>query len=153
LLIGPNVSSDDLEKTVETTNDSYLKLTLNHFYDTTAPDQTHDNLGPQPRGQRIFYRSDHYNFAKVGVPIAFFTTGVHPDYHRVSDSPDKLDYHEMLIVTKTISAIGWTLANQPGRPALNVKLPDQLVKDMKLAKDQNWGTVTPVLAPLAGEPF
>jgi Zn-dependent M28 family amino/carboxypeptidase len=153
LLIGPNVSSDDLEKTVESTNDAYLKLNLNHFYDTTAPDKTHDNLGPQPRGQRIFYRSDHYNFAKVGVPIAFFTTGVHPDYHRVSDSPDKLDYHEMLIVTKTISAIGWTLASQAGRPALNAKLPDQLVKDMKLAKDQSWGTLTPVMPPLAGEPF
>lgn len=153
LLIGPNISSDDLEKTIETTNGAYQKLTLNHFYDTTAPDKTHDNLGPQPRGQRIFYRSDHYNFAKVGIPIAFFTTGVHPDYHRVSDSPDKLDYHQMLIVTKTISAIGWTLASQPGRPALNAKLPDQLVKDMKLAKDQNWGTLTPVLPPLPDEPF
>ena len=108
LLIGPNISSDDLEKTIETTNDGYQKLTLNHFYDVTAPDKTHDNLGPQPRGQRIFYRSDHYNFAKVGIPIAFFTTGVHPDYHRVSDSPEKLDYHQMLIVSKTISAVAWT---------------------------------------------
>jgi hypothetical protein len=153
LLIGPNVSSDDLEKTIETTNNAYEKLTLNHFYDVTAPDKTHDNLGPKPRGQRIFYRSDHYNFAKVGVPIAFFTTGIHPDYHRVSDSPDKLDYHEMLIVAKTISAVGWVLANQPGRPALNTKLPDQLIKDMKLAKDQNWGELTPVLPPLPNEPF
>lgn len=153
LLIGPNISSDDLEKTIETTNDAYQKLTLNHFYDATAPDKTHDNLGPQPRGQRIFYRSDHYNFAKAGIPIAFFTTGVHPDYHRVSDSPEKLDYHQMLIVSKTISAVAWTLANQPGRPALNSKLPDQLVKDMKLAKDQGWGKLTPVLPPLPEEPF
>ncbi len=153
LLIGPNVSSDDLEKTIEATNDSYQKLKLNHFYDTTAPDKTHDNLGPQPRGQRIFYRSDHYNFAKVGIPIAFFTTGVHPDYHRVTDSPEKLDYHEMLIVSKTISAVCWTLATQPGRPTVNAKLPDQLIKDMKLAKDQAWGKLTPVLTPLPDEPF
>ena len=153
LLIGPNISSDDLEKTIETTNAAYQKLTLNHFYDATAPDKTHDNLGPQPRGQRIFYRSDHYNFAKVGIPIAFFTTGLHPDYHRVTDSPDKLDYHEMMIVSKTISAVGWTLANQPGRPALNTTLPDQLKKDMKLAQDQGWGKLTPVLPPLPGEPF
>ena len=59
LLVGPNISSDDLEKTIETVNSSYQKMTLNHFYDVTAPDATHDNLGPQPRGPRIFYRSDH----------------------------------------------------------------------------------------------
>ena len=67
--MGPEISSDDLDKTIDTVNASYQKLTINHFYDTTAPDATHDNLGPQPRGQRIFYRSDHYNFAKVGIPI------------------------------------------------------------------------------------
>ncbi len=84
MVVGPNISSDDLEKTIETVNDSYQKLTLNHFYDVTAPDATHDNLGPMPRGQRIFYRSDHYNFAKMGIPItAFFTGGLHPDYHQI----------------------------------------------------------------------
>jgi hypothetical protein len=153
LLVGPNISSNDLEKTIETTNSEYQKLVLNHFYDTTAPDETHDNLGPKPRGQRIFYRSDHYNFAKVGVPIVFFTTGLHPDYHRPSDSPDKLDYKEMVVVTKTVSAVGWVLANEAGRPALNSVLPAQLVKDMKSGKDQGWGKLTPVLAPLPGEPF
>ncbi len=153
LVVGPNVSSDDLEKTIETTNSEYQKLALNHFYDSTVPDKTHDNLGPSARGQRIFYRSDHYNFAKVGVPIAFFTTGLHPDYHRPSDTPDKLDYQEMVVVSKTISALGWVLAEQPGRPKLNTTLPDQLVKDMKTAKEQDWGKTTPVLAPLPGEPF
>lgn len=152
LLIGPNISSDDLEKTIETVNDGYQKLKLNHFYDATAPDATHDNLGPQPQGQRIFYRSDHYNFAKIGIPIAFFTTGLHPDYHRPTDTPEKIDYHEMAIVTRTVAAVGWTLANQDGRPGLKSSLPDQLVKDMKLAKDQGWGKVTPVLPPLPGMP-
>src|SRR5581483_1942220 len=145
LLVGPNVSSNDLEKTIETVNDSYQKLVLNHFYDTTAPDKTHDNLGPQPRGQRIFYRSDHYNFAKVGIPIVFFTTGLHPDYHRPGDTPDKLDYHEMMIVSKTVSAVGWVLAEQAGRPKLNDTLPEQLRKDMKMAEEQGWGKVTPVI--------
>ena len=87
-------------------NASYQKLTLNHFYDVTAPDATHDNLGPQPRGQRIFYRSDHYNFAKMGIPIAFFTTGLHPDYHRATDTPDKIDYKQMQVVSKTMGAGG-----------------------------------------------
>jgi Zn-dependent M28 family amino/carboxypeptidase len=153
MLVGPNVSSNDLEKTIESVNDSYQKLKLNHFYDATAPDKTHDNLGPTARGQRIFYRSDHYNFAKVGVPIVFFTTGLHPDYHRTTDTPDKLDYNEMLIVSKTISAVAWQLAQEPGRPKLNETLPEQLRKDMKLAQEQGWGKVTPVLGPLPGEPF
>ncbi len=152
LLIGPNVSSDDLEKTIETVNGSYQKLELNHFYDVTKPDATHDNLGPQPNGQRIFYRSDHYNFAKIGIPIAFFTTGLHPDYHRPTDTPDKIDYHEMQIVSKTVAAVAWTLANQEGRPEVKTNLPEQLIKDMTLAKEQGWGKVTPVLAPLPGEP-
>ena len=152
-VVGPNVSSDDLEKTIETVNGNYQKLKLNHFYDTTAPDSTHDNLGPQPRGQRIFYRSDHYNFAKMGIPIAFFTSGLHPDYHRPTDTPDKIDYKQIEIVSKTVAALAWTLGNQDGRPEINTKLPDQLIKDMKTAKDQGWGKTTPVLTPLPHEPF
>ena len=153
LLIGPNISSDDLGKTIDTVNGAYEKLDVSHFYDVTKPDDTHDNLGPQPNGQRIFYRSDHYNFAKVGVPIAFFTTGLHEDYHQPTDTPDKIDYHEGQIVSKTVAAVGWELANQPGRPKLNEKLPDQLIKDMKTAKDQGWGKLTPVLPPLSGMPY
>lgn len=153
LLVGPQISSSDLEKTIETVNDGYEKLTLNHFYDVTKPDATHDNLGPQPNGQRIFYRSDHYNFAKLGIPIAFFTTGLHPDYHRPTDTPDKIDYKEMQIISRTVAAVAWQLGNQDPRPELNSTLPDRLIKDMKTAKDNNWGQITPVLAPLPGEPY
>jgi len=153
LVIGPNISSDDLGKTLDTVNNAYLKLNINHFYDVTAPDATHDNLGPQPNGQRIFYRSDHYNFAKMGIPIAFFTTGLHVDYHRVTDSPEKIDFKEMAAVTKTIAALGWTIANTATPPKLNQNLPDRLVTDMKAAQDQGWGKQTPVLAPLPGMPF
>jgi hypothetical protein len=153
LLIGPNISSDDLGNTINTVNANYQKLKIDHFYDTTAPDAEHDNKGPQPNGQRIFYRSDHYNFAKVGIPIAFFTTGLHVDYHRPTDTPEKIDFKEMEIVTKTVAAVGWELANQNGRPQLKTNLPEQLVKDMKTAKDQGWGKLTPVLPPLPGEPY
>ncbi len=152
MVIGPNISSDDLEKTLESVNNNYQKLKLNHFWDATKPDATHDNLGPQPNGQRVFYRSDHYNFAKMGIPIAFFTTGLHPDYHRTTDTPDKIDYKEMQVISKTLAAVGWTIANQQGRPLLK-DLPEQLIKDMKTAKEQGWGKVTPVLAPLPGEPY
>jgi hypothetical protein len=153
LVVGPNISSDDLEHTIEAVNGSYQKLKLNHFYDVTHPDETHDNLGPAGRGQRIFYRSDHYNFAKMGVPIAFFTTGLHVDYHRPTDTPDKIDYKEMQSISRTVAAVAWELANQVGRPKLNGKLPDDLKKDMETVQKQGWGRVTPVLAPLPGEPY
>ena len=155
LVVGPNISSDDLEKTLETVNDSYQKMKLNHFYDATAPDATHDNLGPGPQGQRIFYRSDHYNFAKMGIPIAFFSDGLHVDYHRVTDSPDKIDYHEIEAVSKTVAALGWVIGNEAtgATPKLNAKLPDQLVNDMKAVKAAGWGKLTPVLPPLPGMPF
>ncbi|HEV2444652.1 MAG TPA: M28 family peptidase, partial [Candidatus Sulfopaludibacter sp.] len=96
---------------------------------------------------------DHYNFAKLGIPIAFFTTGLHEDYHQPSDTPEKIDYREMQIVAKTVAAVGWNLATQDGRPKLKEKLPDQLVKDMKTAQTQGWGKITPVLSPLPGMPY
>jgi hypothetical protein len=129
------------------------KLKINDFYDTTAPDATHDNAGPQPNGQRIFYRSDHYNFAKVGIPVAFYTTGLHPDYHRASDSPDKIDYKSMEIITRNVAAACWVIGNAATRPKLNAKLPDLLVNDMKAAQAAGWGKLTPVVPPLPGTPF
>jgi Zn-dependent M28 family amino/carboxypeptidase len=143
-VVGPRVASDDMAKILKTVNDSYLKLKISDFYDTVVPDDTHDNLGPGANGQRIFYRSDHYNFVKNGIPIAFFCDGLHSDYHRVTDSAEKIDYDKLEAVTKTVFAMAWTLGNSATRPKLNVKLPDQLVTDMKTAKDAGWGTLTPV---------
>ncbi|MCX6552837.1 MAG: M28 family peptidase [Acidobacteria bacterium] len=151
-VVGPDISSTDLGKIVDTAAAGY-KLKVNHFYDTTAPDATHDNLGPLPNGQRIFYRSDHYNFAKVGIPVAFFADGLHTDYHRVTDSPDKIDYKNMQAITKTVAAVGWMVANAAARPKLNAKLPDQLVNDMLAAKAAGWGALTPVPPPLPRTPF
>ena len=152
-VVGPSISSDDLGKVVESVAANYGKLKVNYFYDTTAPDATHDNLGPQPNGQRIFYRSDHYNFAKMGIPVAFYTTGLHPDYHRVTDSPEKIDYTSMQAITKNVAAVGWVVANAAARPRLKATLPDQLLNDMKSAQAQGWGKLTPVLPPLPGMPF
>ncbi len=152
-VVGPEISSDDLDKTLDLVNDGYQKLKFNHFYDVTAPDATHDNLGPQPNGQRIFYRSDHYNFAKMGIPIAFFTTGIHVDYHRLTDSPEKLDYRGMEAISKTVAAVGWLLGNTATPPKLKANLPEQLVNDMKNVQAQGWGKLTAVLPPLPGMPF
>ena len=143
-VVGPRVASDDMAKILKSVNDSYFRLKLSDFYDTVVPDDTHDNLGPGTSGQRIFYRSDHYNFVKMGIPIAFFSDGLHTDYHRVTDSAEKIDYDKMEAVAKTVYATSWVLGNSATRPKLNAKLPDQLVNDMKAAKDAGWGALTPV---------
>jgi Zn-dependent M28 family amino/carboxypeptidase len=143
-VVGPRVASDELGKIVQTVNNAYLKLKLNDFYDAVEPDATHDNLGPGTSGQRIFSRSDHYNFVKMGIPIAFFTDGLHVDYHRVTDSAEKIDYDKVEAVTKTLYAVSWVLGNSATRPKLNAKLPDRLVNDMKTVKDQGWGKLTPL---------
>lgn len=152
-VVGPNIASDALGKIVRDVNASYLKMKISDFYDVVAPDATHDNLGPGAQGQRIFYRSDHYNFVKNGIPIAFFADGLHEDYHRVSDSPEKLDYQEIQAVARTVAAVGWVVGNTATPPRLNAKLPEQLQNDMKAVQAQGWGTLTPVLPPLPGMPF
>ncbi len=143
-VVGPRIASTELGKIVEDVNSRFLKLKLSDFYDTVVPDATHDNLGPGTSGQRIFSRSDHYNFVKMGIPIAFFCDGVHVDYHRVTDSAEKIDYDKLEAVTKTVYAVSWVLGNSATRPKLNAKLPDQLVNDMKSVQDQGWGKLTPI---------
>ncbi len=66
--------------------------------------------------EQLYYRSDHYNYAKHGIPIVFFTTGLHADYHKVTDSPDKIDYEKMTRVATLILQIGEAVANSPTRP-------------------------------------
>ena len=85
----------------------------------------------------------------MGIPVAFFTTGLHSDYHRVSDSYERIDFRQMLAVTRTVAAVGWMLANTATPPRLNAQLPDQLGNDMKTVKAQGWGKLTPLLPPVS----
>ena len=74
------------------------------------------DLWPQ---EGLFFRSDHYNFAKKGVPILFFTTGLHPDYHQVSDSPDKINAEKEARFARLVFHLGLAVANTPQRPRWN----------------------------------
>ncbi|MBL8730704.1 MAG: M28 family peptidase [Planctomycetes bacterium] len=72
--------------------------------------------------ERMFGRSDHANFAQKGVPIAFFFTGLHRDYHRPSDTPDKIHYEKLLRVARYVYDIAFELATAPGRPEIDPDL-------------------------------
>jgi Zn-dependent M28 family amino/carboxypeptidase len=75
---------------------------------------------------RFFSRSDHYNYARKGIPIIFFFDGVHEDYHQPGDSPDKIDYQKMEKIARTVYMTMWEVANRPLRPKVDKPLPAQL---------------------------
>jgi len=66
--------------------------------------------------EHIYERSDHYNYAKKGIPIVFLTTGLHDDYHKVSDDPRKIEYAKMARVTGLMVELARAVANSPNRP-------------------------------------
>ena len=80
--------------------------------------------------ENFYARSDHYNFARKGVPILFFFNGVHPDYHQPSDSPDKIDAEKESRILKLLFYLGQDIANSPERPQWN---PDSYHRIVELA--------------------
>jgi hypothetical protein len=66
--------------------------------------------------EHIYERSDHFNYAKKGIPIVFFTTGLHDDYHKVSDEVSKIDFAKLARVTRLMVEVGRAVASSPARP-------------------------------------
>ena len=113
-LIGSTMMSTELGEIVNSVNKSYLNLSFDTRYD--------DPKDPN----RFFYRSDHINYARKGIPIIFFFDGVHEDYHRKSDTADKIDYQKMERVTRTIYMTAWEIANRAARLKVDKPLPAQI---------------------------
>ena len=74
--------------------------------------------------ENIYCRSDHYNYARIGIPIVFFTTGLHGDYHQVTDEPQYIDYPHMARVGQLVYDIGLRVANNDKRPVVDKPKPD-----------------------------
>ena len=74
--------------------------------------------------QNIYCRSDHYEYARYGIPIVFFTTGGHADYHQVTDEPQYIDYAHMAQVDSFIGALAVRVANLDHRVVLDKPKPD-----------------------------
>ena len=73
--------------------------------------------------ERIYFRSDHFSYAAKGIPIIFFFTGLHPDYHRVTDSVEKIHFDKMAHITRLIYELGMRLGNLDHPPARDFKGP------------------------------
>src|SRR5699024_5418442 len=99
-LIGSDRLSSTLDSIVNRQNRTYTKLDLDYTY----------NAENDPN--RFYYRSDHYNFAKHGIPVIFFFNGVHADYHKITDTPDKINYGILAKRARLIFYTAWALANR-----------------------------------------
>lgn len=108
-LIGSNKLSQELQDVSTAMNDKYTQLELDYKYDD-----------PNDRN-RFYYRSDHYNFAKNNVPVIFYFNGAHEDYHKVTDTPDKIEYNLLAKRSKLIFHTAWELANMENRIKNNVE--------------------------------
>jgi Zn-dependent M28 family amino/carboxypeptidase len=110
-VVGDDKLSTDLRKISESVNKKYTKLELDYkFNDPKDPN-------------RIYYRSDHFNFANKGVPIIFYFDGMlAPDYHKPTDTPDKINYNLLARRAQLVFYTAWDMANRN----------DMLKRDLKL---------------------
>lgn len=108
-VIGADRISPDLHTINETINSTHSRLDLDYTYNDPADPN------------RFYYRSDHYNFAKKGIPSVFFFSGVHEDYHRITDTPDKIRYEKLAKISRHIFYLAWELANREGSLKIDPK--------------------------------
>lgn len=102
-VIGSEKLSSHLKIISEYANITYTGLDLDYRYDD-----------PNDRN-RFYYRSDHYNFAKSGIPIIFYFNGTHADYHRPTDTVDKIAFDVMAKRAQLVFHTAWLLANRDQR--------------------------------------
>jgi len=120
-VVGSFFDSKDLGETVQAVNKKQAKpLDLDYRYDTTLTWSGYNN---------IYGRSDHYNYALQGVPIAFFFTGLHGDYHQRSDEAEFIDYPHYAKIANYLRDVLVTVADGP-RPRMNGSHPAKPVKSV-----------------------
>ena len=106
-LIGSDRLSTELHQISEDVNKQYINLELDYKF----------NEEDDPN--RYYYRSDHYNFAKNNIPVIFYFNGVHADYHKTTDTVDKIHFGKIQKISRYIFLTAWELANRNERPKLD----------------------------------
>jgi len=108
-LIGADKLSSELHQISEDANTYYTQLELDYTFN-------------QPNDpNRFYYRSDHYNFAKNNIPVIFYFNGVHADYHKATDTVEKIHFGKISTISKLIFHTAWTLVNQDKRIEVDVE--------------------------------
>jgi hypothetical protein len=102
-VIGADKLSSELNRLSEETNKRYTNLIFDYTYnDVNHPD-------------RLYYRSDHWNFAKKNIPIIFYFDGIHEDYHKPSDEVEKIEFDLLTKRAQCVFYTAWEIANRETR--------------------------------------
>jgi hypothetical protein len=102
-IIGSNRLSSELHAINEHANTVSANIELDYTF----------NAFDDPN--RFYYRSDHYNFAKNNIPVIFYFSGIHEDYHKPTDTVDKIRFDKMTKITQLVFATAWEIANRETR--------------------------------------
>jgi Zn-dependent M28 family amino/carboxypeptidase len=112
-LIGSKRLSSELGALVEEVNRKWdMGFRFNYEYDAAG------------HPEQYYCRSDHYMYARFGIPVTFFSTGSHRDYHMVTDEAQYIDYRKLQRVTSLIGEVGLAVANLDHRPVVDGPKPD-----------------------------
>jgi hypothetical protein len=110
-IIGSDKLSTDLHRISEANNSNFTKLVLDYTYN--------DPKDPN----RFYYRSDHYNFAKHNIPVIFYFSGVHEDYHKPGDDTEKILFDKMAVIARLVFYTAWEVANRNEKLRVDVISP------------------------------
>ncbi|MGH7623891.1 MAG: M28 family metallopeptidase, partial [Gemmatimonadaceae bacterium] len=140
-MVGRGDASDETGRTKDGTplhgSPNYLQLVgsrrlsteLGNIVEQVNRDDHHDmqfdySMDADGHPSNIYCRSDHYEYARYGIPITFFTTGLHSDYHQVTDEPEYIDYPHMAKVGNLVEDIAVHVADLDHRPVVDHAKPD-----------------------------
>jgi Zn-dependent M28 family amino/carboxypeptidase len=110
-LVGDDKLSWELHTAVEAANAKYSRLALDYAY----------NADNDP--EQLYYRSDHYNFAKHNIPVDIFTSGLHADYHKATDAVERIEFEPLEKRARLVFYTAWELANRDARVLLDASKP------------------------------
>jgi hypothetical protein len=111
-VVGSRRISTELGEIVEAVN---MRLPQPFIFDYSYDAPNHPEM--------VYCRSDHYNYARYGIPITFLTTGLHEDYHLPSDTPERIDHEKLARVSDFVYELTMELANRPTRPRVDQPVP------------------------------
>jgi len=110
-IVGSDKLSSELHAINEAANRAYTHLELDYRF----------NIPNEP--EHIYYRSDHYNFARRKIPVIFYTTGEHADYHKATDDVEKIEFEKLAERAQLVFYTAWELVNREGRIVVDSAKP------------------------------
>jgi Zn-dependent M28 family amino/carboxypeptidase len=109
------------EDNLQTTHLVGSKRLSRDLHEVVIAANRHVNFTFEYDEESVYTRSDHYSFARKGIPIAFFFSGFHPDYHQATDTVEKINFEKLANTAKLVYLTAFAVADREQRLAMNEK--------------------------------